>query len=131
MLYPLSYLGIVGIARVHEQRRLPGGVWLDGIIAGGGLAALGAALVFGPVLAAASGSKLAVATELAYPIGDLLLAALVVGVLALRGWHVTVCGACSAVDSCCSPSPTASMRGRSQTARASRARSQNSSTCSR
>ena len=88
MLYPLSYLGIVGIARVHEQRRLPGGVWLDGIIAGGGLAALGAALVFGPVLAAASGSKLAVATELAYPIGDLLLAALVVGVLALRGWHV-------------------------------------------
>ena len=87
-LYPLSYVGIIGFARLKEQRRLPAGVWLDGIIAGGGLAALGAAIVFGPVLASASGSRLAVATELAYPIGDLLLAALVVGVLALRGWRI-------------------------------------------
>ena len=87
-LYPLSYLGIVGFARLDGQRRLPAGVWLDGVIAGGGLAALGATLVFGPILAAAKGSSLAVATELAYPIGDLLLAALVVGVLALRGWRV-------------------------------------------
>ena len=88
MLYPLSYAGIVGFARRGEQRRLPAGVWLDGVIAGGGLAALGAALVFNSVLASASGNTLAVATELAYPIGDLLLAALVVGVLALRGWRL-------------------------------------------
>jgi diguanylate cyclase (GGDEF)-like protein len=87
-LYPLSYAGIVGFARLRNQRRLAAGVWLDGIIAGCGLAALGAALVFRSVLASASGSPLAVATELAYPIGDLLLAALVVGVLALRGWRI-------------------------------------------
>jgi diguanylate cyclase (GGDEF)-like protein len=87
-LYPLSYLGIVGLARLGGQRKVPAGVWLDGIIAGAGLAALGAALVFRPVLASAQGSTVAVATELAYPIGDLLLAALVVGVLALRGWHL-------------------------------------------
>jgi diguanylate cyclase (GGDEF)-like protein len=87
-LYPLSYAGIVGFARVGGQRRLQAGVWLDGIIAGGGLAALGAALVFGPILASAKGSPLAVATGLAYPIGDLVLAALVVGVLALRGWRI-------------------------------------------
>ncbi len=87
-LYPLSYLGILGIARADGQRRVPAGVWLDGIIAGGGLAAIGAALVFEPVLASISGSTTAVATELAYPIGDLLLAALVVGVLALRGWRL-------------------------------------------
>jgi hypothetical protein len=53
MLYPLSYLGIVGFARLGGQRRLPAGVWLDGVIAGGGLAALGAALVFDPILASA------------------------------------------------------------------------------
>jgi diguanylate cyclase (GGDEF)-like protein len=88
MLYPLSYAGIVGFARLRDQRRLPAGVWLDGFIAGSGLAALGAALVFRPILASATGSPLAVATELAYPIGDLLLAALVVGVLALRGWRI-------------------------------------------
>jgi diguanylate cyclase (GGDEF)-like protein len=87
-LYPMSYAGIVGIARVRGQRRLPAGVWLDGIIAGAGLSAVGAALVFHPILASATGSSAAVATELAYPIGDLLLAALVVGVLALRGWRV-------------------------------------------
>jgi diguanylate cyclase (GGDEF)-like protein len=88
-LYPLSYAGIVGMARVSGQRKVPAGVWLDGIIAGAGLAALGAALVFHPILASASGPPPAVATELAYPIGDLLLAALVIGVLALRGWRVS------------------------------------------
>ena len=88
IFYPLSYAGIVGFARVRGLRRLPAGVWLDAIIAGAGLAALGAALMFRPVLASATGSSAAVATELAYPIGDLLLAGLVVGVLALRGWRI-------------------------------------------
>ncbi len=87
-LYPLSYAGIVGFARLRNQRRLPAGVWFDGVIAGSGFAALGAALVFGPVLAAAKGNPWAVATELAYPVADLLLAALVVGVLALRGFRL-------------------------------------------
>jgi signal transduction histidine kinase/CheY-like chemotaxis protein len=85
-LYPLSYISIVGFARGKE--RIPAGVWLDGIIVGAGCAAIGAALVFGRVLASVSGSTVAVATELAYPILDLVLAGLVVGVLSLRGWRV-------------------------------------------
>jgi len=87
-LYPLSYAGIVGVARVRGQRQAPANLWLDGLIAGAGLAAIGAALVFHSVLASTSGGSIAVATELAYPVGDLLLAALVVGVLALRGWRL-------------------------------------------
>jgi diguanylate cyclase (GGDEF)-like protein len=87
-LYPLCYVGIVGFARSGGQRRVPAGVWLDGIIAGAGLAAVGAAVVFRPVLASTSGNAVAVTTELAYPVGDLLLAALVVGLLALRGWRL-------------------------------------------
>ena len=86
--YPLSYAGIVGFSSFRGERRLPAGAWLDGIIAGAGLAAIGAAVVFHKVLASATGSPVAVATELAYPIGDLLLAALVVGALALRGWQI-------------------------------------------
>jgi diguanylate cyclase len=86
--YPLSYAGLVGFASFGGQRRMPAGVWLDGIIAGAGLAAIGAAVVFHQVLASATGSPIAVATELAYPIGDLLLAALVVGALTLRGWRI-------------------------------------------
>ena len=86
-LYPASYLGIALLARRH-WRGIPAGVWLDGIVAGLAIAAVGAALVFGPVLANAAGSVVSVATNLAYPIGDLLLAALVVGVLSIRGWRV-------------------------------------------
>ena len=85
-LYPASYAGLVWLAR--RDRRLPAGVWLDGIIAGLAIAALGAALVFEPVLDSAVGSTTAITTNLAYPVGDLLLAALVVGILALRGWRV-------------------------------------------
>ena len=87
--YPLSYAGIVGFASSKGQRRPPAGVWLDGLVAGAGLASIGAALIFHRVLASATGSSAAVATELAYPIGDLLLAALVVGALTLRGWRLT------------------------------------------
>jgi diguanylate cyclase len=86
-LYPLSYLGVVLIAR-EDRRVTPAGVWLDGIVAGLGMAALGAAIVFGKVLASSTGDAAAVAVNLAYPIADLLLAALVMGVLALRGWRL-------------------------------------------
>ena len=85
-LYPCSYVGLAWLARRH--RRLPAGVWLDGIIAGLGLAALGAALVVRAGAERPSAATTAVATNLAYPLGDLLLAALVVGVLALRGWRL-------------------------------------------
>ncbi len=86
-LYPTCYIGILGLARVRE-RRAPARIWLDGIVAGLGIAAIGAAIVVRPVLASTTGSTAAVVTEMAYPLCDLLLAALVVGVLALRGWRL-------------------------------------------
>ncbi len=86
-LYPCCYIGIVGLARLRE-RRVPARMWLDGIVAGLGIAAIGAAIVVRPVLASVSGGTAAVITEMAYPLCDLLLAALVVGVLALRGWRL-------------------------------------------
>ena len=86
-LYPCCYIGIVGLARLRE-RRVPARMWLDGIVAGLGIAAIGAAIVVRPVLATVSGDTAAVITEMAYPLCDLLLAALVVGVLALRGWRL-------------------------------------------
>jgi diguanylate cyclase (GGDEF)-like protein len=86
-LYPCCYIGIVGLARLRE-RRVPARMWLDGLVAGLGIAAIGAAIVVRPVLASVSGDTAAVITEMAYPLCDLLLAALVVGVLALRGWRL-------------------------------------------
>jgi diguanylate cyclase (GGDEF)-like protein len=86
-LYPASYVGLVLLAR-DNGRPISAGVWLDGIVAGLGFAALNATVVFPPVLASATGSSSRVITSLTYPMADLLLAALVVGLLALRGWRL-------------------------------------------
>ena len=49
--------------------------------------ALGAAFVFDFVAASAEGTTLQVATTLAYPLGDIAMVAMVVGVVALTGWR--------------------------------------------
>ena len=76
--YPLAYVGVM--LRVHlSARRLTAETWLDGIIAGLGAAALIAAFLFHTILRAAGGNVNVVTTNLAFPIGDLLLLALVIG----------------------------------------------------
>ncbi len=85
--YPLVAAGIVGLTGIRERNRPPVGVWLDGIVAGGGLAAIGAAIIVPSVLSG-PGSAARLAMELTYPIGDLLLVGLVVGIIALRSWRI-------------------------------------------
>jgi diguanylate cyclase (GGDEF)-like protein len=71
-------------ARAHEVNwRL----WIDGLIATLGTAALGAAFIFDFVAEKTEGTAVQVATTLAYPLGDILMLALVVGVVALTGWR--------------------------------------------
>nr|WP_257226265.1 GGDEF domain-containing protein [Rhodococcus opacus] len=84
--YPLVYTGLVLLLRARA-RRLPAEIWLDAVTAGLTLAALAAALAFGPVESVASGSPAAVIVGLAYPVGDVLLLALAVGALAVLGWR--------------------------------------------
>jgi diguanylate cyclase len=86
-LYPACYIGVAGLARIRE-RKVPARMWLDAMIAGLGIAAIGAAVVVRPVMASVSRSTAAIITEMAYPLCDLLLVAVVVGVLALRGWRL-------------------------------------------
>ncbi len=84
--YPLAYAGLAMLvrARAHEMNwRL----WMDGAIAALGTAALGAAFVFDFVAEKATGSPLEVATTLAYPLGDIAMVSMVVGVVALTGWR--------------------------------------------
>ena len=84
--YPLAYAGLAMLvrARAHEMNwRL----WMDGVIAALGTAALGAAFVFDFVAEKATGTPLQVATTLAYPLGDIAMVAMVVGVFALTGWR--------------------------------------------
>jgi len=84
--YPLAATGVYLLVR-SRARELDWRLWMDGLIAALGTAALGAAVVFEFVAARTSGSALQVATTLAYPIGDILMLALVVGVIALTRWR--------------------------------------------
>jgi two-component system cell cycle response regulator len=84
--YPPAYVAVVLLLRARLQD-VPRSLWLDGLIGGLTVSAIGAAIVFQAVLDSTEGSPLAVATNLAYPLGDLLLLALVVGFLGLSGWR--------------------------------------------
>jgi diguanylate cyclase (GGDEF)-like protein len=76
--YPLTYVGVVIFMR-GEVRRLATPSWLDGAVAGLGTASVFAAFVFERVLRLTAENSLATATNLAYPVGDVLLLSLVVG----------------------------------------------------
>jgi len=80
--YPLLYVGIVLLLR-SGSRRIAGTLWLDGLTAALAAAALGAAIIVELVLEETSGSRSTVATNLAYPLGDVLLLSAVFGVFSL------------------------------------------------
>ena len=71
-------------ARAHE---INWRLWMDGAIAALGTAALGAAFVFDFVADKATGTPIEVITTLAYPLGDIAMVSMVVGVVALTGWR--------------------------------------------
>jgi diguanylate cyclase (GGDEF)-like protein len=84
--YPLAYAGLAMLvrARAHE---INWRLWMDGAIAALGTAALGAAFVFDFVSEKATGTALEVVTTLAYPLGDIAMVSMVIGVIALTGWR--------------------------------------------
>jgi two-component system cell cycle response regulator len=84
--YPLTYLGIVALLR-SRTRSIGGTLWLDGLTASLAAAALGAAVLVELVLRSTEGSTSTVATNLAYPLGDLLLLSAVFGVFSLTRWR--------------------------------------------
>jgi diguanylate cyclase (GGDEF)-like protein len=85
-VYPPAYAAIVLLTRSRAPA-LHGSTWLDGAIGGLAVAALGTAVVFQAVLDAVGGSRAAIATNLAYPLADLTLIALVVWALGVTGWR--------------------------------------------
>ena len=84
--FVMAFLGIGLLVRetVPKTSRT---IWVDGLIAALGVAALEATLVIGPISSANQGDFATVATNIAYPIGDLVLVTMVVAVFAVRGWR--------------------------------------------
>ncbi|HXH95631.1 MAG TPA: diguanylate cyclase, partial [Gaiellaceae bacterium] len=84
--YPASYIGIVLLVR----KRISGfnaSLWLDGLTAALAAGALGASVLLEVVVASTHGSPLLVLTNLAYPLGDIVLLALLIFVFAVTGWR--------------------------------------------
>jgi len=84
---PLAFIGILSLVR---QRTVgaPRTLVVDALAAALAAGALSAAIVVQPVLANAKGGSLAVATNLAYPLSDLVLLGLIVGATALGNWRL-------------------------------------------
>src|SRR3954453_4304208 len=83
--YPVVYVAVAMLLRARIAR-FHASLWVDGALAALAVVALSAAVVFQSVLASTGGERLEVATNLAYPLGDLILLGMVTGGVALTGW---------------------------------------------
>ncbi len=93
-IYPAAYVGLVLLLRARAPR-LGSTLWLDGLVCALAGAAIGAALVL-DLVAGTDGSFAAVATNLAYPLGDLTTLAFAIAVMVITGraagstWRILV-----------------------------------------
>src|SRR4051794_15780187 len=85
--YPLAYLALVMLIR--SDKELMPSAWLDGLLCGLAAGSMSAAFAFDRIAQGVPGNTLATATNLAYPLGDLVLLSVAVGALALlpHRWH--------------------------------------------
>jgi two-component system cell cycle response regulator len=84
--YPPTYLALALLLR-SRLSRFNRSVWLDGVMVGLAVGAVGAAILLEVILRTTHGRWISVATNLAYPLGDIALVAFVVGVFAITRWH--------------------------------------------
>lgn len=84
--YPLAAAGLAMLVRARAYE-IDWRLWTDGLIAALGTAALGTAFVFDFIADRTSGTTPEVLTTLSYPLGDIAMLSLIVGVIALTGWR--------------------------------------------
>ena len=86
-LPPLIIVGVLLLTR-SRVRGLPRMVFVDGLIAGLAVGAMSAAIVFEPVLSSLHGLSISVITNFAYPVCDLVMLGVLIGLLAIGGRRV-------------------------------------------
>jgi two-component system cell cycle response regulator len=84
--YPCCYVALLLLVR-SRVAKMSRSAWLDGAIAAMAVGAVAAAAAFPAIIDASAGDPAAVATNLAYPIGDLCLLGLVVVAFGLARWR--------------------------------------------
>ena len=83
LVYPFMYVGVLLLVR--QRVRFSTGAWLDGAIGGLAAAAFATAILTPALLGLTKGDPAAVATNLAYPLGDVLLLAFLIAGLVITG----------------------------------------------
>src|SRR5215469_4165386 len=84
--YPLLYVGIVLLLR-RRVSTFSASLWLDGLVAAAAAGALAGSVLVEVVVNSTQGTRLVVLTNMAYPIGDVLLLALLVFVFSATRWR--------------------------------------------
>jgi two-component system cell cycle response regulator len=85
LFYPACYVGMMILVK-HRLSEFGPMVWFDGAMSAIAAAALGSALLFEIVFRHTDGSTSVIVTNLAYPLGDVLLLSAVAGVFAMTRW---------------------------------------------
>jgi two-component system cell cycle response regulator len=85
-LYLSAYVAIVLLGR-RQALQFRASMWLDGLIGGLAVGALGALALSRPGLVASHGSGARAALDISYPLTDVLLIGVTVVMLALGGWR--------------------------------------------
>src|SRR4051794_20230391 len=97
LFYPFAYRALLLLVRSRADPLTPA-LWLEGCVGSCAVAASGAAVLQDRIQESTGGAAKEVAANIAYPLADILLFALVVGVLVLTGirqgrtWIVTALG---------------------------------------
>jgi len=87
VFYPACFAGLTLLVRLRV-RALGLSLLLDGLIAALAVSAVAAVFIFDPVMETiGEGSPLEIATNLAYPVGDIVLLGAAVAALTLTGWR--------------------------------------------
>ena len=86
LYYPAAFVTLVLLFR-ERVREFRSSHWLDGVIAALAVASLASAVAFRPIVEATTGDAVAIAVNLAYPLGDLVLLSIVVAIFGLSGWR--------------------------------------------
>ena len=84
--YPLLYVGIVLLLR-RRVSTFSASLWLDGLVAAAAAGAVAASVLVEVVVNSTHGSRLVVLTNMAYPVGDVILLALLVFVFSATRWR--------------------------------------------
>jgi diguanylate cyclase len=85
-VYPLAYVGLILLAR-SVLTRVPASVLLDGLVTSLAVGALFSAFTIKQVISGVGGSTAEVLTNLAYPVGDLILVVVAVATLSMVRWR--------------------------------------------